>query len=80
MHASGYRIEIAYLRLADVRVALQRVAARVRAGGHNVPEPDIIRRFTRSWINFQRHYIPLVDQSWVFDVSGPTPILISAHP
>jgi predicted ABC-type ATPase len=44
----GYRIEIVYLRLRSVRLAVRRVAARVKQGGHDVPRRDVIRRFSRS--------------------------------
>jgi predicted ABC-type ATPase len=37
--AAGYRIEIVYLRLHSPRLALRRIAARVKQGGHNVPWP-----------------------------------------
>jgi predicted ABC-type ATPase len=80
MCAAGYDLEIVYLRLADVRLSLQRVATRVRSGGHDIPTADIIRRFPRSWENFQRHYRPLSKRSWVFDVSGAIPILDSSYP
>ena len=77
---AGYRVEIIYLKLIDVRLSLERIAARVRTGGHDVPEPDVRRRFTRSWANLIRHYQPLADASWVFDVSGATPILLHETP
>jgi predicted ABC-type ATPase len=77
---AGYRIEIIYLKLDDVRLSLERVAARVRSGGHTVPEADVRRRFPRSWANFRNHYQPLSDTSSVFDVSGSAPILISTKP
>jgi predicted ABC-type ATPase len=69
-----------YLKLADVRISVERVAERVRAGGHQVPERDIRRRFGRSWINFKNHYQSLADASWVFDVSGVTPKLLHQTP
>ena len=72
---AGYGIEIIYLKLDDVRLSLERIAARVRSGGHNVPEADARRRFTRSWDNLDAHYLPLADAAWVFDVSGATPKL-----
>jgi predicted ABC-type ATPase len=50
----GYRIEIIYLRLPSALVAVRRVAARVRQGGHNVPKADVVRRFQRSWDHFVR--------------------------
>src|SRR5207244_3234779 len=45
--AAGYRIELIYLRLSSPRLALRRIAARVKQGGHNVPRADVLRRFTR---------------------------------
>jgi predicted ABC-type ATPase len=78
--AAGYRIEIAYLRLPSPRLALRRVAARVRQGGHNVLRADVIRRFSRSWENFQRFYRPLADAWTVYDNSGDTPRPIEQGP
>ena len=40
----GYRIEIVYLRLDSVDLALRRIAARVLQGGHDVARRDVIRR------------------------------------
>ncbi len=70
---SGYQIEIIYLKLDDLRVSLGRIAARVRSGGHDIPEPDVRRRFIRSWHNFQKHYKLLADDVRLLDVSGPNP-------
>ena len=39
-----------------LRLALQRIAARVRQGGHDVPRTDVVRRFNRSLKNFQLLY------------------------
>jgi len=55
--AAGRRIEIAYLRISSPQLALRRIAARVKQGGHDVPRRDVLRRFTRSWINFERRYV-----------------------
>jgi predicted ABC-type ATPase len=51
---AGYRIEIVYLKIDSTRLGLPRIAARVRQGGHNVPRADVLRRFKRSWENFER--------------------------
>src|SRR5215471_6868237 len=59
--ATGYRIRIVYLRISSRQIALRRIAARVKQGGHNVPRKDVVRRFTRSWINFSKHYRLLAD-------------------
>jgi len=53
---AGYRIEIVYLRLDSVELALRRIAARVLQGGHEVPRRDVIRRFKRGWVNFESIY------------------------
>jgi predicted ABC-type ATPase len=73
---AGYRIEIVYLRLHSARLALRRIAARVRQGGHNVPRADVVRRFSRGWENFQRVYRPLADSWAVYDNSGDEPIVL----
>jgi predicted ABC-type ATPase len=60
----GYRIEIVFLRVASPQLALRRITARVRQGGHNVPKADVMRRFDRGWSNFLAIYQPLAD-AWV---------------
>lgn len=75
----GYRLEIVFLRVEDPRICLSRVAARVKQGGHDVPEKDVIRRNTRGWANFREHYCGLADQWWVFDATGPKPVLLDNH-
>ena len=73
---AGYRIEIVYLRLQSTRLALRRIAARVREGGHDVPRPDVVRRFGRGWDNFRRIYRRLADVWTVYDNSGREPRLL----
>jgi predicted ABC-type ATPase len=77
---NGYRIEIAYLRLRSPQLALRRIAARVRQGGHNVPRADVLRRFARGWENFLHVYRPLADEWTVYDNSGESPQLIERWP
>jgi predicted ABC-type ATPase len=76
----GYRIEVVYLRIDSTRLALRRIAGRVKQGGHNVPRADVLRRFHRSWQNFERIYRPLADRWSVYDNSGATPILLERGP
>jgi predicted ABC-type ATPase len=78
--AAGRRIEIAYLRISSPQLALRRIAARVKQGGHNVPRRDVLRRFTRSWINFEKRYRLLADAWSVYDNSGATPRLLERSP
>ncbi len=72
----GYRVEIVYLRVGSAALALRRIAARVKQGGHDVARRDVLRRFERSWNNFTNVYRPLADAWAVYDNSGRKPILI----
>lgn len=76
---TGYRIEIIYLRISSPRLALRRIAARVKQGA-NVPRADVLRRFTRSLKNFESHYRLLADEWTVYDNSGSTPKLLERSP
>jgi predicted ABC-type ATPase len=78
--AAGYRIEIVYLRLPSPKIALQRVRARVRQGGHDVPRGDVIRRFVRGWNNFEHVYRDIADAWAVYDNSGTVPRLLERGP
>jgi predicted ABC-type ATPase len=80
MKLSGYRIEIVYLKLRTTRLALFRIRARVKQGGHNVPKADVLRRFNRSWDNFEHIYRQLADCWSVYDNSGSEPILLERGP
>jgi predicted ABC-type ATPase len=68
--SAGYRIEIAFLRLASVQLAFRRIAGRVKQGGHSVPHGDVLRRFDRGWKNFEGVYKSLADAWAVYDNSG----------
>jgi predicted ABC-type ATPase len=70
---AGYRIEMVYLKLRSSRLALRRIAARVRQGGHDVPKSDVIRRFLRSSDNFERVYRPLADAWAIYENSDREP-------
>ncbi|MGH9586059.1 MAG: zeta toxin family protein [Acidobacteriaceae bacterium] len=80
MKRLGYHVEIIYLQLATPRLALRRIAARVRQGGHNVPRTDVLRRFARSWQNFETRYRPLADAWAVYDNSSRPSKLIESGP
>jgi predicted ABC-type ATPase len=71
---------IIYLRLPSTRLALRRIAARVKQGGHNVPPVDVLRRFSRGWDNFQNTYRSLADAWAVYDNSGDGPRLLGQSP
>lgn len=72
----GYFIKIVFLQLDSVALALKRIAARVRQGGHDVPRADVIRRFSRSLENFQSRYKLLAAEWERYDNSGQQPRLL----
>ena len=75
----GYRIKLFFLRLDSPELAIARVHQRVRAGGHNVPEQVIRRRFKAGLHNLENLYKPLVHEWAIYDNSGTTPELIEEY-
>jgi predicted ABC-type ATPase len=74
--ALGYRVELFFLSLPSADVAVQRVAERVRQGGHDIPEATIRRRFDAGKQMFADVYRPLVDQWVLYDNAGDEPALM----
>lgn len=67
---------LVYLRLRSVRQAWQRVQNRVLQGGHFIPGDVIRRRYRAGWHNFRKVYSPLMDEWFVYDNTGPVPVLL----
>lgn len=65
----GYHVHVLFLWLESADLAVDRVAARVRVGGHDVPEETVRRRYERGLRNFFRLYLPLVGSWQMFDNS-----------
>jgi len=70
--AQGYRVQIFYVALPSAELAVNRVALRVKLGGHNIPQADIERRFQRSLHNLYELYLPLADRWTVLDNASGT--------
>lgn len=49
----GYFIELHYVGVEDVDIAKERVAARVKKGGHGISEKDIERRYIDTFNNLK---------------------------
>ena len=65
----GYFVTVVYLWLSDPEIAVRRVAARVEAGGHDVP-PDVIRRRYYTGLEyFFDLYAPVCDKWMLVDNS-----------
>ena len=50
-HRFGFEIVLVYIGTNNVETNLARIRARVLAGGHDVPEADVRRRYGRSLAN-----------------------------
>ena len=72
----GYQVELMLLQLPAADLAVERVRERVAQGGHNIPEPDIRRRFERGIANFHQHYRTAVDAWQIYDASIWPPVLV----
>lgn len=74
----GYRFHLIYLWVPDASQSVARVASRVRAGGHFVPDDVVRRRYERGLANFFGLYSPIADSWEMFDNSDG-PKLIAAR-
>ena len=75
----GYRLNLFFLWLPSADLALERIADRVRTGGHNIPEGVVRRRFQKGLSNFIKFYQPLLDSWFIMDNSGETPRMIAVE-
>lgn len=73
LKSHGYELHLFFLWLPTVKLALARIADRVRQGGHDIPEHDVRRRFARGVKNLFHVYQPLFDTWSVFDNSTSSP-------
>jgi predicted ABC-type ATPase len=82
--ASGIEVRIFYVGLASADEHIERVRQRVLAGGHDIPEADIRRRFSHSLINLVS-LLPVLTELKVYDNSAtadpatgkaPRPVLV----
>jgi predicted ABC-type ATPase len=75
--ASGYDFHLVYVWLPSPELALERVAARVRRGGHDIPEDVVRRRYAMGVRNFFELYRPLAKSWQVYDNSERTPMVVA---
>lgn len=63
----GYQVQLVFLWLPSAEMAVERVADRVRRGGHAIPQETIRRRYTAGLANLVDLYLPLADTWEVID-------------
>lgn len=78
LREDGYVVELYYFWLDSPELPIERVHARVRRGGHSIPEATIRQRYGRSIRNSWQDYRHQADAWYVYDNSEDQPILIAA--
>ena len=68
--AKGYVVTLLYFWLPTPEQAIERVATRVREGGHNIPSDVIRRRYANGIKNLTALYIPLCNYWAIYDNSS----------
>lgn len=66
---SGFEITVIFLYLDSADTCVLRIQERVRKGGHDIPEADVRRRFSRSLANFWQLYRQIADH-WLLVYNG----------
>ena len=75
---AGYSVTLLYFWLNSPELAIERVKARVEAGGHNIPEETIRRRYFVGIDYFFHHYAPVSDR-WILADNSQAPFRVIAE-
>ena len=75
---AGYTVTLLYFWLYSPELAIERVAARVAAGGHNIPEETIRRRYKAGIDYFFHDYAPLCER-WILADNSQIPFRVIAE-
>lgn len=75
--ANGYSVKLLFFWLNSTKLAVRRVAQRVKEGGHNIPENVIKRRYKAGIRNLFKIYIPCVDNWLIADNSSVPRTLVA---
>ncbi len=71
MQRTGYVFHLTFFWLPSADMAVERVAKRVAAGGHSIPEDVIRRRYERGLDNFFNAYSPAANTWVLMDNTSP---------
>ena len=78
LRADGYEVRLIFVSLPNVDLALARDAARVAAGGHDVPAATVRHRFTAGLHYFFALYRYRVDEWALYDNDDRGPVLLAS--
>ncbi len=76
--AAGYTVTLLYFWLNSPELAIERVAARVETGGHNIPEETIRRRYRVGIDYFFHDYAPICER-WILADNSQIPFRVIAE-
>lgn len=76
--AAGYTVTLLYFWLRSPELAIERVKARVEAGGHNIPEETIRRRYQVGIYYFFNYYAPVCER-WILADNSQIPFRVIAE-
>ena len=76
--AAGYTVTLLYFWLNSPELAVERVKARVEAGGHNIPEDTIRRRYSTGIYYFFNLYAPICER-WILADNSQIPFRVIAE-
>ena len=76
--AAGYTVTLLYFWLNSPDMAVERVKARVEAGGHNIPEETIRRRYKTGIYYFFNLYAPICER-WILADNSQIPFRVIAE-
>ncbi len=72
-----YKVVLFYFWINSPKLALARIADRVKKGGHNIPKDVVLRRYKRSLDNLVNLFIPICDEWNITDNSAEKSTLIA---
>jgi predicted ABC-type ATPase len=75
--SKNYKVTLLFFWLQNVDLAIERVKTRVEEGGHNIEKEVIKRRYVRGIQNLFKIYLPIVDETLIFDNSFENQELIA---
>ena len=75
---AGYTVTLLYFWLNSPEMAIERVKARVAAGGHDIPEDTIRRRYSVGIYYFFHSYAPICER-WILADNSQIPFRVIAE-
>jgi len=78
IRSKGWKVVLFYLWIPSAEFSRVRVEQRVEAGGHDIPDDAILRRYKRTVSNFLNVFTPLCDEVFCYDNSSLEHVLVCA--